>query len=512
MRRVRGSPGALPARVLAAAIPALLLQASSGAQSPFGAAAYGSPTAGSAGIAPSLSIASQPILGSRTFGLQVSDALGGALTVQLLGFGPATTTLFGAQVHVQFADVVVTTASGAGPGQGEAAVALPLPVDPGLADLALYAQTLVFDQGAAGGLAASEAVRFRLRQNNMLGATAAFQGGQASDAFSAMSHLGGGVLIAGKRSSNAQNRFLRSTDSGTTWQVVGCPRSSGAHTYFFGQNGSTVMSGTGDAGNACVMRSVDLGATWRVVLDAAALRGLLRTSSPRAVFGVVHMGNGHWLANVKTLDSPNSLIQSLDDGATWRLARAQPGQGQGSWARQMIQTSDGVLLWPEVLTDRIYRSTDQGQTWTRATVPTARLFQPLCDAGQGAYLCGEATTSPNTPIRIFRSTDRGLTWVQATEVNLRQPTTTYWRDILAVGQELFASACCIEAQSQSRQMQLFWSPDRGVTWQSLGNPFQGPYGSMQAIYQMCVTDRGEVFAGCQPDSTILKWAAPLRRP
>ena len=31
---------------------------------------------------------------------------------------------------------------------------------------------------------------------------------------------------------------------------------------------------------------------------------------------------------------------------------------------------------------------------------------------------------------------------------------------------------------------------------------------MQAIYQMCVTDHGEVFAACQPDSTILRW--PLR--
>jgi len=512
MRQIRGNPGAVPAWSLAAVIPALLLQASTGAQSPFGAAAYGSPTAGSAGIAPRLTIASQPILGNPAFGLHVSDTLGGALTVQLLGFGPATTTLFGAQVHVQFADVLVTTASGTGSGQGEAAFALPLPVDPGLADLALYAQTLTFDQGAPGGLAASEALRFRLRQNNMLGATAAYQGGQASDAFSAIAHLGGGVLIAGKRSSTAQNRFLRSTDHGATWQVVGCLRSTGSHTYFFGQSGSTVLSGTGDTGNACVMRSGDLGATWRVVLDTTALQGLLRTSSPRAVFGIVHAGRGHWLANVKTLDSPNSLIESLDDGATWRLARAQPGQGQGSWARQMIRTSDGVLLWPEALSDRIYRSTDGGQTWTHATVPTARLFQPLCDAGQGVYLCGEATTSPSTPIRIFRSTDRGLTWTQATEVNLRQPTTTYWRDILAVGQELFASACCIEGSSQARQMQLFWSPDRGQTWQSLGNPYQGPFGSMQAVYQMCANDRGEVFAGCQPDSTILKWAVPLRRP
>jgi len=58
-------------------------------------------------------------------------------------------------------------------------------------------------------------------------------------------------------------------------------------------------------------------------------------------------------------------------------------------------------------------------------------------------------------------------------------------------------------------MQLFLSEDNGVSWESLGNPYYGPYGGMQAIYQMCVTELNVVFAGCQPDSTILRWPMPI---
>jgi hypothetical protein len=58
-------------------------------------------------------------------------------------------------------------------------------------------------------------------------------------------------------------------------------------------------------------------------------------------------------------------------------------------------------------------------------------------------------------------------------------------------------------------MELFLSEDDGTTWLSIGNPYIGPYGGMQAIYQMCATELHVVFAGCQPDSTILRWTMPV---
>jgi len=157
----------------------------------------------------------------------------------------------------------------------------------------------------------------------------------------------------------------------------------------------------------------------------------------------------------------------------------------------------------------MYRSTDQGARWSAVTVSGACLFQPLCDAGSGVYLCGDVTLTANTPIRLYRSLDQGLTWGVVASVNLGQPSITYWRDVIRVGSSLLASACCVEASSEARNMQMFLSEDDGATWVSLGNPYIGPYGGMQAVYQMCATELGVVFAGCQPDSTILRWPMPV---
>ncbi|MDG1049985.1 MAG: sialidase family protein [Planctomycetota bacterium] len=361
---------------------------------------------------------------------------------------------------------------------------------------------------AALFMGVSSAVPPAVQHDRPLGASASYQGAQASDAFSAIHYIGNDRIIAGKRSSGPNDRFLLSIDNGASWAPVACPGSSGAHTYFFGQNRGTLLAGTGDTGNACIMRSVDKGSSWGVALSAAQLGTLIGSSSPKAIFGTVHLGAGRWLANVKAFDTTIKVIESADDGATWTVPAAQPGQGASAWARQMIQTGDGVLLWPSCNTDQMYRSKDLGQSWKPVTVPGAALFQPLCDAGHGVYLCGGLTTAPNGVIKLHRSHDQGRTWSSVAAVNLQRPTMTYWRDITGVDGVLYASACCVEGTSNERRMRLYRSADYGKKWTSLGNPYIGPFGGMQAIYQMCVTDHGEVFAACQPDSTILRW--PLR--
>lgn len=346
------------------------------------------------------------------------------------------------------------------------------------------------------------------QEDSLLCARNVYQGSESSDAFSAIHYLGEGRIIAGKRSSQADNRFMMSTDSGETWEVIGCPNSTGAHTYFFGQNGDVVFSGTGDTGNACLMKSTDRGSTWSVALTSAQIRSLMGTSNALAVFGPVYLGANRWIVNVKTFDTLNKVFMSSDNGVTWYLPVSQPGQSASSWSRHMIRTNDGVLLWPSCLTDRMYMSTDDGESWSSTVVPGASLFQPLCDAGNQVYFCGEVRTTPDTPIGLYRSLDGGLSWENVASVNLHRPTLTYWRDVIKARDSLLASACCAEGTSNERFMQLFRSSDDGMTWESLGNPFYGPFGGMQAIYQMCVSETNVVFAACQPDSTILRWHMP----
>ncbi len=499
----------LPAiMVRAATVVAAASAAATLAQTPCGATHYGTGTAGSGSVVPTIAATDLPLIGNANFALRGSALLGGSWTIRLLGLARANTSVLGIDLLVNAPDLLASIATGAGNGSGQSTFALPIPPTPTLAGLALYSQLVTLDAGAASGFAASDGLTFTLRQNNLLGATSAYQGGAGSDAFSAIHYLGNGRILAGKRSSQANNRFLRSLDYGATWQVIGCPGSTGSHTYFFGQNGQTVLSGTGDNGNACLMRSTDSGASWTVALTFSDLQQLTGSNSPRAVFSPVHTGSGNWLVNIKCLDSINSILASTDDGQTWQLPAAQPGSGTSAWARQMIQTGDGVLLWPETLSNKMFRSDDRGASWTPATVPGAALFQPLCDAGSGIYIAGDATASANTEIRLHRSVDRGLTWTTVASVNLQLPGTTYWRDVIRAGDALYASACCLEGTTNQRFMQLFRSVDDGASWCSLGNPFIGPYGGMQATYQMCVTELHEVFAACQPDSTIIRWQVP----
>ena len=494
--------------IMAAAAALCVAASATLAQTPCGASHYGAGAAGSGSVVPTIATTGLPLIGNANFALRGSALLGGTWTIRLLGLAQTNVPVVGIEVLVDAPDLLASIATGAGNGGGQSTFALPIPPASALAGLSLYSQMVTLDAGAASGFAASDGLTFALRQNNLLGATSAYQGGAASDAFSAIHYLGSGGILAGKRSSQASNRFLRSLDYGATWQVIGCPGSTGSHTYFFGQNGQTVLSGTGDTGNACLMRSTDLGASWTVTLSNSDLQQLTGSSSPRAVFSPVYTGGGYWLVNIKCLDSINSILASTDDGQTWQLAAAQPGSAASDWARQMIYTDDGVLLWPETLSDKMFRSEDRGASWSAVTVPGASLFQPLCDAGNGIFLAGDATSSASTEIRLHRSVDRGLTWSTVASVNLQRPSTTYWRDVIRAGDALYASACCVEGTSNQRFMQLFRSVDDGASWCSVGNPYIGPYGGMQATYQMCVTELDEVFAACQPDSTIVRWLVP----
>jgi hypothetical protein len=171
----------------------------------------------------------------------------------------------------------------------------------------------------------------RAQDESPVGAIAVYQGAPGSDAFSSIHYLGAGRIIAGKRSSQAVDRFALSEDYGNTWNLVGCPDSTGAHTYFFGQNGATIFAGTGDTGNACLMKSTDAGCTWTVALTSPQLRSLIGSSNALAVFSPISLGDDRWIANIKSFDTTRKVIMSVDNGATWYVPSAQPGQSASAW-------------------------------------------------------------------------------------------------------------------------------------------------------------------------------------
>ncbi|KAH3765582.1 hypothetical protein Pelo_2578 [Pelomyxa schiedti] len=414
----------------------------------------------------------------------------------------------------------------------------------------------------------------------------AYQGEELSDAFSAIRYLGDGIVVAGKRSSTVGNRVFRSTEYGVpgSWYSVGeITGYTGAHTYWFGSHDGVVVSGTGDTGNTCIIRSADWGETWAVVVDSAGIKTLAGGVDPQSVYSPIHMGNGRWICCLRSSRAGKHIIESLDDGATWHQFAST---GLTAGARKMVLTKDGSVLYGGAFNDvgettGVFVSSDGGSTWIKR-LGGESIFSGLDDCGNGIYLAGtyaqgksaistatRARTSnvatvttrsahglttgstvaiytmgdssfdvrPNTTVtvlsttsfsypcpgpnvatttdtngrvnfpvnqKIFRSTDYGDSWTQVATTTVYS-SLTYIRSIQCLsGGVVYAYACASENSWSDRGLQYYKSYDYGLTWEWLPNQYTtGLYGQLNAIYEVSIIENKTIVAATQPDSVIL---------
>ena len=128
---------------------------------PFGLQAYGASNAGSGGIAPITTATGQPVLGGNVT-LRVDQGLGGAPGALLIG-GPGSQVafpIFGGTLSVLPLVSLPFALGGAAGSPGAGSFALPIPIgdDPVLLGFAVYLQPVLFDPGAAAGLALANAI------------------------------------------------------------------------------------------------------------------------------------------------------------------------------------------------------------------------------------------------------------------------------------------------------------------------------------------------------------------
>eukprot|EP01105_Mastigella_eilhardi_P012259 TRINITY_DN2814_c0_g1_i1.p1 TRINITY_DN2814_c0_g1~~TRINITY_DN2814_c0_g1_i1.p1 ORF type:complete len:455 (+),score=86.42 TRINITY_DN2814_c0_g1_i1:454-1818(+) len=244
---------------------------------------------------------------------------------------------------------------------------------------------------------------------------AAYQGAELSDAFSALRYIGNGVVLAGKRSSTPGSRIFRSTKYGAdgSWASVGeIEGYTGAHTYWFGSHEGVVVTGTGDTGNVCMMRSSDWGATWRVILNSTEIDALAGSVDPGAVFSPLHTGNGRWIACLRSSKPGYHIIESTDDGETWHHLGAS---GLVAGARKMILTKDGkTILYGGAFADKgaagntgLFISRDLGLTW-ESHLLSEQIFSGLEDCGNGTYLVGTYQSGKTAIPTISHSRSRNV--------------------------------------------------------------------------------------------------------
>jgi len=192
-------------------------------------------------------------------------------------------------------------------------------------------------------------------------------------------------------------------------------------------NTNTLYLGLGDAFDGTgigMMKTTDGGATWT---------------------GPVYLGDSTVINAIQVAPGNTSIVlaatntgvyRSADAGATWTLVNLATGVAGNPYAWSLGWTGGSnfvvsVEANPTVTTGttdgRIYRSADDGATWTRATGPTA-------SSGLGRITVGVAASTRNTP---------------ATAV-------------------LYAMAAVPNATTASDLADLFKSTNGGATWTALG--------------------------------------------
>ncbi len=221
------------------------------------------------------------------------------------------------------------------------------------------------------------------------------------------------VLMGGNREGIiGQNDVWRSTDNGVTWTLVNAsagwsPR--GGHTSLAMPDGSIVLMG---GGTNDVWRSSDSGSTWTLVNASAGW-------SPRSGHTSVVMPDSSIVlmgGQPQNSHGTNDVWRSTDNGATWTQITAN-----AEWSPRTYHTSvampDGSIVlmgggWLPGSND-VWRSTDNGATWN--LVNESAEWSPRTGHTSVAMPDGSIVLTGGRNFNDFkkdtwRSTDNGETW------------------------------------------------------------------------------------------------------
>lgn len=224
-----------------------------------------------------------------------------------------------------------------------------------------------------------------------------------------------------------------------------------------------------------VWRSTDQGTTWTLMNASAgwpARDGQACVVTPDG--SIVLMGG----RNV-TIGGPlfgiyfNDVWRSSDKGITWTLLNASAGWS-ARWGHSSVVTPDGsiVLLAGEDGSERndVWRSTDTGITWALVNTSASwynRSGQSSVVLPDGSIVLMGGDTLPNIGELhdVWRSTDDGATWTQVTQ-------TAAWsgryghRSIVTRGGSIVLTGGF--DNSFQRKNDVWMSMDGGTTWTKMG--------------------------------------------
>jgi photosystem II stability/assembly factor-like uncharacterized protein len=312
----------------------------------------------------------------------------------------------------------------------------------------------------------------------------------------------------------------RSADAGETWTYAGSPLTGAATLAAVDPTASETLYAAAASG---VYKSTDGAATW-ALLTTIVQSVVIAASAPQTLYGTQPEAGG----------VPLQIGRSTDGGATWTVtgtlppayataslavSPSDPATLYALGAPGFLRSSDGGATWgsgfsPFTSQDvpigvfggpqsalyvaaarpageagaAVYRSTDNGTTWSAADAGLARPLSSLVVGPSGNLYAG--VTGPGATTLVFQSMDRGAAWQQVSSL----PSA----DTLAVGA---ASPDRLFLLTQDDGIQ--WSPDQGATWTLPAQPpsgldvlqvAAGPRGTQSLYVEEAPPSQSEIFA------------------
>ncbi|MEO2090114.1 MAG: sialidase family protein, partial [Gemmataceae bacterium] len=229
-------------------------------------------------------------------------------------------------------------------------------------------------------------------------------------------YAAGSTIVAATSFADVSNTFgniglIRSTDGGANWSLVSGSGPGAAPNglpggYILGMTGRRVggsdilLAGTQQATTNGIYRSTDGGGTWSLV-NNAALTSLFTSgvSNVKFAFGA---NDTAWAAVVNNSGVVNGIFRSADNGATWSAASLDTAVG-GSTLNPGFQGGTHLSITADPTNDQIvYVGGDR----TPASTFGAQMFRinaGLASGSQGSLFYGADTSNNSIPHADTRS-------------------------------------------------------------------------------------------------------------
>ena len=220
------------------------------------------------------------------------------------------------------------------------------------------------------------------------------------------------------------NGMWKSTDAGKSWQHIGLGDTVKIDSIVVDSTdfNLVVASALGDPNHhgGGVYRSTDGGQTWTNVLKPAdydGTRDLQNAYDDPSVMLAATQGTGGFGGGAASGNQPKAkpakVFKSTDEGQTWTEIKIPPFQGRVALAVAMHSNGKRIYIVGNNIEhgSGLYRSDDGGATWRHMAGKDLRISN-----GQGAYSSGVFVDSQNPDIvytmstAMYRSTDGGDTF------------------------------------------------------------------------------------------------------